>query len=288
MNNKENEQSKIKSKMPDSETWIKLYYNVRRCKELDWEEKALLTNYLSFQMKGDEFFQTDSGQGRKLGLSTAQVSKYTSRLKERGEIETEMKYEVNPTGGRPIPVRYVKVIDVDKWTKNEAMPIVKKIISAGKKRLAKKMAEFTSTKNEAVSNADTTTGITITNNIVPANEPEAKPSIKPNKVNKEKSLEEMLEEVDTKGAEATTSTQIKSNDAGDVIILDSEKDIDSSSTIGKIIVAQIKNGKQVEFIKVKVKFNDELIEDEATLLTNGSNKYCLKTFVELIDASVFE
>lgn len=157
MNNKENEQSK----MPDSETWIKLYYNVRRCKGLDWEEKALLTNYLSFQMRGDEFYQTDSSQGGRLGLSTAQVCKYTSRLKERGEIDTKMKYEANPTGGRPIPVRYVTVIDVDKWTKNEAIPVVKKIISAGKKRLVKKMAKLT-----AINESGNTKEIMVTTTIV--------------------------------------------------------------------------------------------------------------------------
>lgn len=280
MNNKENEPSKKNEK----ETFLKICNNVKRCKGMDWEEKVILSNHISFQTHGKEFYQTDSYQAKELGLSTAQISKYTSRLKERGEINTEMKYEVNPTGGRPIPVRYVTVIDMDKWTKGDATPLVKKIISSAKKRLAMKMAEFTSNKNEVVSNPDTT--IDLANNISPAQEPEAKPLIKTVKVKKDNSLVEMLEEVDAKGAEATTSTQIKSNDAKDVIILDSEKDIDNSNTIAQIIIAKIKKKENVEFKNVRIKFDNDIVEDEAILLPNG--KYFSKSLIRLMDASVFE
>ncbi|MBL0329099.1 MAG: hypothetical protein IPP64_06715 [Bacteroidetes bacterium] len=140
MKNKENEQNK--SKIPDQETFLKIPFNVKRCKDLDWEERVILSNYISYLVKGNEFYQTDSYQGRELGLSSAQISKYSNRLKERGEISTKMEFEENPNGGRPIPVRYVKVVDINKWLKGDTIPVVKKIISASKKRLAKKMAEL--------------------------------------------------------------------------------------------------------------------------------------------------
>ena len=136
MKNQENEANQQKEK----ENFLRIFPNIKRCKALDWEERAILSNYISFLIQGKEFYQTDSFQAKELGLSPAQVSKYTGRLKERGIIDTKLDYEENTNGGRPIPVRYVTVIEMDKWTKGDAVPQVKKIISPAQKKKAIQLA----------------------------------------------------------------------------------------------------------------------------------------------------
>lgn len=155
MKTKENEPNKTSQQ----ETFLRIFDNVKYCKALDWEERAILSNHISFLINGQEFFQTDAFQAKSLGLSPAQISKYTGRLKERGLIETEMAYVPNPNGGRPIPKRYVTVIDMDKWTKGDKVPVVKAILSPSKKKLAIKTAEL----NKAKSTNTNITGGTITN-----------------------------------------------------------------------------------------------------------------------------
>ncbi len=256
MNNKANEPNKI----PDHETFLRIFYNVKRCKGMDWEEKIILSNFMSYQTNGKEFYQTDSHQASELGLSPAQISKYTSRLKERGEIETNMTYVENPNGGRPVPKRYVTVLNMDKWTKGESIPVVKKITSPTQRKLTKRLAEVTRIKEELrILSAQT---------INPPTEKEVK----------------IIEPAIKKVKNETASTKTKP----EVMTLDNDKDVDNSNTLGKIIIAQIREGKEILFHKVKVKLMDELIDDEATLIPNGKNKHYLKSTLRAIDSSVFE
>jgi hypothetical protein len=142
----------------EKEKFLRVFPNVKRCKALDWEERIILSNHISFLIQGNEFYQTDSFQGMELGMSAAQISKYTGRLKERGLIETKLTYEENPKGGRPIPVRYVTVIDMDKWISGDKTPVVKAIVSATKKKQAKKMTEYAKNKAEVqATNTETKT-----------------------------------------------------------------------------------------------------------------------------------
>jgi hypothetical protein len=132
------------------ETFLRIFDNVKNCKGLDWEEKAIFSNHISYLINDKEFFQTDSFQAKELGLSPAQVSKYTGRLKERELIDTRIEYVPNENGGRPIPKRYVTVIDINKWVvKSEKILVAKKILSPAKKKLARKEAELVKAKTTA-------------------------------------------------------------------------------------------------------------------------------------------
>lgn len=111
-----------------------IYDNVSKCKTLGWNEKFILSHILSFQIDGKDFHQTDKEMGIELGSSTGQISKYTSRLKKRGEIETRIEFHVPISGGRPIPVRYIVVKNVNKWTETRQQlkdRIIRRLIDEG-------------------------------------------------------------------------------------------------------------------------------------------------------------
>lgn len=113
--------------------FLRIHDNVKRCKALDLNERFILSNIISYLINDQEFFQTDARQAKELGLSPAQISKYTGRLKERELIEVKMEFIVNPNGGRPVPKRYITVKDIDKWIKGNTIPTVKPLAPKKKK-----------------------------------------------------------------------------------------------------------------------------------------------------------
>jgi|GEM_PF-5413474 hypothetical protein len=162
-------QNNEQKKSNENTNFLMVLDNIKRCKGLDWKEKALLSNYISFLRDGKEFFQTDEFQAKELGLSPAQISKFTGRLKERGEIATDIKYVENANGGRPVPKRYVKVLDIDKWAKGDTTPVVNRITPPNKKKMAREVA---ANKNEKPIIKDDVTGPIIPNKL---NQVDSKP-----------------------------------------------------------------------------------------------------------------
>lgn len=271
------------------EDFLLIHVNVKRCKALDWEERIILSNHISYLRNGQEFFQTDAFQAKELGLSAAQISKYTGRLKERGLIDTRMEYIPNPNGGRPIPKRYVTVIDMDKWITGDKVPAVNKIVSPTKKKQEKKMMGLAKAKT-VINSAETTSLIVeVLSEAAPTTITETKLSTKPKSpVKKKKSLEEDLAEAEVK---ANTSSQnisisnINSKSTNDLITLDAFKDVDISSDSGKVLIAKMDAGEELDFINVMVRFADnELLPDEATKLSNG--KYFLKSLLTELQRKV--
>lgn len=108
--------------------FLALFNNIKKCKALDCKERLILSQIASFQIQGDMCDQTDSGMGSELGMSAAQIGKNISRLKKRGEIDVKTEHQPNPNGGRPIPKRFIKIIDLAKWTTGNEIPKVKGIV----------------------------------------------------------------------------------------------------------------------------------------------------------------
>ncbi len=268
------------NKTDETETFLRIFDNVKHCKALDWIERAILSNHISFQKNGKEFYQTDAYQAKVLGLSPAQINKYTGRLKERELIDTKIVYETNPNGGRPIPVRYVTVIDMYKWITGDKVPAVKAIVSPTKKKQAKRIEELTKSKNEVATSTTIKDEVSVIQSV---NQQEIKPSVKLKKTKKDKNLEEMLEEVESKEALVIKSN---SNEVAEVITLDSEKDIDNTVSIGKSIIEKIKNNEEMVFKKVNIKFGEDCLPDEALKISSG--KYFLKSTLKQMDGSIFE
>jgi hypothetical protein len=269
----ENNEKQTK-KTTKEETFLKICENVKRCKALDWIERIILSNYISFQRNGQEFYQTDLYQAKELGLSAAQISKYTGRLKEREIIETTIDYIVNPSGGRPIPKRYVKVIDLDKWTEGKVVPDVKKITSASQKRKANKIMGLPNITKNDVNVTDFLNGIKeeefLDNSIIQ----EAPLTIPIKQINNETSLEEDPAELEKITLNKTQST-IPNREEDDLLILDAFRDIEHSCSMGEQLLKKEQEGMVLEFIKASLKFDDnEILDGEVFKLESG--KYYLK------------
>lgn len=184
-----------------------------------------------------------------------------------------MDYVPNPNGGRPIPKRYVTVIDMGKWVTGDKVPDVKSIVSPSKKRQARKAAESGQQKNETVAMPDTINVADIVSTPMPVKELTTPTPIKPKKIKKDETLEEMLEAAEAK---ASTPKTIKTtaNINNDLIVIDAFKDVDNCNKTGRILIKNINNGEQPEVIKVNLKFDDgTLMASEAVMLSNG--KYFL-------------
>ena len=252
--------------MSELNNFTRLFKNVKNCKELNWQEKALLSEIISYQLDDKSFKQKDKTLSIELGMDKGSISKYINQLYRRGVIDKTTISFASHSGGKPKRQRTITVIEMDKWTKGNTIPVLK-----GKE--LDKMEQ---------------------DNALPIVKEKA-PSI-PKKIKEsDLSLEEMLVNVELKEMEAATSANSNLNEAPsksdvstDFITLDNEKDIDNTASKGKVLIAQIKRGKAIEFINVNVKFENDLLPDEAILLTDGSNKYLLKSFLKLIEPSVFE
>lgn len=209
--------------MSELNKFTRLFKNVKNCKNLNWQEKAILSEIISYQLEQRPFKLKDLTIADKLALDKGSVSKFIRQLAHKDVINKETITYVSDSGGKPKRLRTITVIEIEKWTDGYVIPV------------------------------------TMTN-------------------------EHSNEKVEKKNDNA----EKESENVIDMIILDSEQDVDNSYAIGKSIIAKIKNKEDVEFKMVSVKFGEEIMNDEATLIQNGSNKYFLKSLINLMDASVFE
>jgi hypothetical protein len=283
MKTENNEQNK----KGETTNFLMILDNIKRCKGLDWKEKALLSNYISFLRDGKEFFQTDEFQAKELGLSPAQISKFTGKLKERGEIETEIKYDENPNGERPIPKRFVTVLDIGKWSKGDKTPVVNKVLSPAKKKLAKKMAETNKAHNigavqqeEKASTPNNISGTTIVTETtqVDLKNPEARSPI--------------IAEQKENAAKINKRNPVKDNpetptNNSEALNLNFQENISTDKMINEVFIKHwIKGDKSAEFFPVNVKQkNGEIISGHAAKIP-AAKKYFLKSVLEELDPTI--
>ena len=262
--------------MHEFKDFTRLFKNVIKCKELNWQEKAILTEIISYQLNGDSFKVKDITLAIELGMDKGTISKFVNRLHKKGLLNKTTVSFASLSGGKPKRLRTITVIDIELWTeKGKTPPTIKAIEAKPKKATSVEIVETPVIKTEITS--------TETNTI----QLDVKPVVKTKKVVKEKSLEEQLHEADSKKVDTNTST-IKNTSTGDAITIHAFNDIDNSTDTGNIIANKIRNNEKYEFVNVLVQFGDnDFVKDEAMLIPN-SNKYFLKSRLKAIDESVID
>lgn len=244
--------------MSEPSKFTKLYKNVKNCKNLSWQEKAILSEIISYQSDGKPFKLKDLTIAIELALDKGSVSKFIRQLALKDVISKNTITYPSHSGGKPKRLRTITVNEIEKWTESHAVPVIKTIEPSTKKNLEQMDTAKATIMDEVIKPVEQVIDNLLIQTI------ENKPSTKTMKIKKDMSF------------------------ISDIMTLDSDEDIDNTNTIGRILIAKIKKKENVEFKKVNVKFGNEILTDEATLLQNGSNKYFLKSSLKVIDASVFE
>ncbi|MFN9938178.1 MAG: MarR family transcriptional regulator, partial [bacterium] len=65
----------------------RLFKNVKACKDLNWQEKAILSEIISYQLDEKPFKLKDITIAIELGMDKGTVSKFINRLYKKGLID---------------------------------------------------------------------------------------------------------------------------------------------------------------------------------------------------------
>lgn len=289
-------------------------------KKMSQAEKVMFSYIISYCLQDDIFTCDNDFISKVLGDKPQSITDYITRLQAMALIRVEYKRSVGRDGNYHGTKRYITVNDLGGWTEMDTS--TPEVLLIPKKNSKKKPAVDTvpsteenikQTDTQAVSvdavkpaepAIDTLTVPPVSETVfavpeaqplitkgikVPKSKSKTKPSTKPKTAKAEPSLEDMLKEAEFKAIEVSASTQIQQSDGEDkTLTLDFEKDFDTSSGLGRIIIGLIKkNDGQIKFIPVNVKIGDDFVPDEATLLPNGSNKYYSKSTLKLLEPNLF-
>ncbi len=206
--------------MSELNKFTRLFKNIKRCKELNWQEKAILSEIISYQLDGKPFKIKDKTLAIELAMDEGSVNKFINRLSKKGILDKVTVSFASLSGGKPKRLRTITVNEINQWTQGDNAPTLKPI-------------EKPLTQNE------------------------------------------------------TPKENVLSNTDISLRTLDNDKDTESATGFGKILIDKIKNNEKIEFEKVKVKLGSETVIDEATLLTFGTKKYFLKSTLKAIDKTLF-
>ena len=94
----------------------RLFKNVKACKELNWQEKAILSEIISYQLDGKPFKLKDITLAIELGLDKGTVSKFVNRLNKKGLLNKTTVSFPSHEGGKPKRLRTITVINIEQWT----------------------------------------------------------------------------------------------------------------------------------------------------------------------------
>lgn len=256
--------------MSELNNFTRLFKNVKKCKDLCWQEKAILSEILSYHLDGKPFKHKDLTLAIELGMDKGTISKFINRLHKRGVIGKVTVSFPSPSGGKHKRQRTVTISDPDKWTKGDTIPSVRKLEPKGQ---AKDHAD------EVIETAIPETPV-ITDTIIQ------------NQTIQQKTIEPIpqtltVNEESLNVIELTSSTkkmaQLENTDSDNSIVtLDYDNDITNNELVGQSIIEH----KVFNFFPVKVLFNDgNDALDEAVAIPH-SKKYYLKTRLLMIDPMV--
>jgi hypothetical protein len=252
--------------MSNLNDFTRLFDNVKMCTELNWQEKAILSEIISYQLDGKPFKLKDITLAYELGMDKGTISKFVNRLHKKGLLNKTTVSFPSLSGGKPKRLRTITVINIELWTeKGKTLPTIKAIEVKPKKMTSVEIVETPVIKTEIAS--------TETNTI----QQDVKPT-EPTKVVKEKSLEELLHEVDT------NKEQVISN----VLTLDAEKDLTKKQHMYEHIISEIQKGAKYKFIPVKVIHADKSITNDEAMQLPSMKIYALKSKLLKINPSLFD
>ncbi len=111
--------------MSELNKFTRLFINVKRCKGLNWQEKAILSEIISYQLDGKPFKLKDITLALELAMDKGTVSKFINRLAKKGVLNKTTVPYLSPSGGKPKRLRTVTVVDIDSWTSiSRPVPVI--------------------------------------------------------------------------------------------------------------------------------------------------------------------
>ena len=244
--------------MNELQDFTRLFKNVKKNKELNWQEKAILSEIISYQLDGKLFKVKDLTLAIELGMDKGTISKLINRLFKKGLLDKTTVTFPSLEGGKPKRLRTVSVNNIDQWTeKGKTAPTIKPIES---KRTKEQIAIDVPMVHE--------------------------PASQPKKVVEDKSLEVMLKEAETKQVK---DAYVKANQNNkDIATLDMKTEVSTILWYYDQMVKQIKSGDVVNFIPVIIRHeNGSLTNDEAIKLDN-SEKHVIKSKLLKLEPNLFD
>lgn len=243
--------------MYEQSNFTRLFKNVKNCKDLCWQEKAILSEVLSYQLDGKEFKHKDMTLSKELGIDKGSVNKFINRLYKRRVFDKVTRPVLSPTGGKPKRQRTITVIDHEKWTTGNAAPTVNKMGSDVAKPVENKQLP-----------------------IIPAEKPA---DLVPE--TRDHSSEEIHMGVDS----TVISTELNATDEPNKsLLLNAETDITTNKGIYDHIISKMKAGTRYKFFPVKIKNENGTIQDDEAMKESGMSGYAVKSRLMKLNAEVFK
>lgn len=138
--------------MNELKHFTRLFDNVKACKDLNWQEKAIFSEIISYQLDGKPFKLKDITIAIELGMDKGTVSKFINRLYKKGLINKTTVSYPSHEGGKPKRLRTITVNNIDQWiVKSKTAPTVKPI-EKNKKAVTEPINEAPTSQPENSSN----------------------------------------------------------------------------------------------------------------------------------------
>lgn len=145
--------------MTESLNYTRVYKNVKKNQDLNWQEKAILSEIITAQVQGKTFVTTDLQLAKALDIDMGNVNKYIRQLAKRGIILRDTKSLLSHSGGKPKRQRTIVVVDIESWTHDNKKPVFELFNEPKPVRKPKKVAKRKSTKKAKEAVTDTITPV---------------------------------------------------------------------------------------------------------------------------------
>lgn len=91
------------------ETFIKLYNSILKNKDLNSNEKIMISLFLSYESNGKRCFLSNKKLGEYIGVDSNRMSYIVAGLKNKGFIDTSVVYKKNKSNDKvtTVDIRYI-------------------------------------------------------------------------------------------------------------------------------------------------------------------------------------
>lgn len=245
------------SNMAESLNYTRLYRNVAKNTDLNWSEKAILSEIITSHAKGKAFMGTDLQLSKALDIDQGNVNKYIGQLAKRGIITKVTTSIASHSGGKPKRRRTILVIELESWIDDSKKPVFT-ALNQPKKRKPKAIAKRKSTKKVKED---------LTSDITPSNESIDNPK---DNVPVIEDMEQII------AVEADEVVEIEASEI-EPITINSIDNINTSDDISEFLNAY-PNYTELPEININLDFgNNEIYPEKALFakMVDGVNKYIL-------------
>lgn len=234
--------------MSELNNHTRLFKAVKACTELNWQEKAILSEIISYQLNGDVFDVKDITLAYRLGMDKGTVSKFINRLHKKGLINKITSSYQNQSGDKPKRLRTITVINIEQWTEKDKTPPAALVIEKKKKVVIEPINE------EPVSQTE--------NSI---NEVAATPN------------EIIVNEVEQTVSEAETIPTINYHD-----------EVSHNKHFYNELVEKVLKGEQINYVPINVYFSKDKIKPDEAICHDAHGKVLIKSKLMSISPELFK